>query len=260
MTLVEDLKYIPFEVRQEDAKDIIKQWVHSKSIDFENLVATYIPCWFVSCNVIVASGTQLRQVTIVDGMLFEQQIEERYVIRERTQMDFRNIPYLAVSEGQAMVMEAIGSFDNTTGRSMVPEDLVGIEIDTCEAEETQIQTWLEDVVPRSIDAFLKERYQAYEEVVVELEALEISQVTLRQFLVPVWHMRYQHRNKAYTVWINGQTGQVGGERPLGIRRFFLWRYTQKVKDWILPYLDQENMVTLMHTEEDKGAQVTLVAK
>jgi len=42
---------------------------------------------------------------------------------------------------------------------------------------------------------------------------ELSDVTYKHILLPVWVAAYRHRGKAYNFLVNGRTGQVQGERP-----------------------------------------------
>ena len=41
----------------------------------------------------------------------------------------------------------------------------------------------------------------------------VSDVTFKHILVPVWIAAYRYRGRAYRFVVNGQTGQVAGERP-----------------------------------------------
>ncbi|CAN0604331.1 unnamed protein product, partial [Ectocarpus sp. 12 AP-2014] len=42
---------------------------------------------------------------------------------------------------------------------------------------------------------------------------QISDVTFKHILVPVWIAAYKYRGKSYRFVVNGQTGEVAGERP-----------------------------------------------
>lgn len=48
---------------------------------------------------------------------------------------------------------------------------------------------------------------------IEALSTDISNVTFKHILVPVWLAAYRYRGKAYRVSVNGRTGQVQGERP-----------------------------------------------
>ncbi len=48
----------------------------------------------------------------------------------------------------------------------------------------------------------------------------VSDVTFKHILVPVWLAAYKYRNKSYRFVVNGQTGQVVGERPWSV-----WKIT-----------------------------------
>ncbi len=40
-----------------------------------------------------------------------------------------------------------------------------------------------------------------------------SGMTFKYLLLPIWVGRYRYGNKEYPVWVNGQTGKVGGRKP-----------------------------------------------
>ena len=42
---------------------------------------------------------------------------------------------------------------------------------------------------------------------------KMSDLTFKHILVPVWLAAYKFRGKSYRFVVNGQTGQVWGERP-----------------------------------------------
>ena len=42
----------------------------------------------------------------------------------------------------------------------------------------------------------------------------ISNVRWKHVLLPIWSLQYRFKGKAYTVLVNGQSGQVSGEAPL----------------------------------------------
>ncbi len=48
----------------------------------------------------------------------------------------------------------------------------------------------------------------------------ISDVTFKHILVPVWIAAYRYRGESFRFVVNGQTGQVAGERPWSI-----WKLT-----------------------------------
>ena len=49
---------------------------------------------------------------------------------------------------------------------------------------------------------------------------QISQVTYKHVLVPLWLAAYKYRGKSYRFVVNGQTGEVQGERPWSALKLF----------------------------------------
>jgi len=45
---------------------------------------------------------------------------------------------------------------------------------------------------------------------------EVSDVTFKHILLPVWVAAYRYRGKPYRFVVNGQTGKVQGERPWSV--------------------------------------------
>jgi hypothetical protein len=53
--------------------------------------------------------------------------------------------------------------------------------------------------------------------------LNWSGMTFKHILLPIWVGAYRYRGKTYQVLVNGQTGQVGGEKPSDpLKVFGIW--------------------------------------
>ena len=52
---------------------------------------------------------------------------------------------------------------------------------------------------------------------------EVSQVTFKHILLPVWLAAYRYRDRSYRVLVNGRSGKVSGERPWSV-----WKITLAV--------------------------------
>ncbi len=49
-----------------------------------------------------------------------------------------------------------------------------------------------------------------------------SDMTFKCLLLPLWSGTFRYRGKTYSVWVNGQTGKVGGQRPRDRLKVAAW--------------------------------------
>ena len=47
-----------------------------------------------------------------------------------------------------------------------------------------------------------------------------SDMTFKHVLVPIWLVSYVYGSKSYQVLVNGQTGQIAGDRPYSFWKIF----------------------------------------
>ena len=65
---------------------------------------------------------------------------------------------------------------------------------------------------------------------------QISDVTFKHILVPVWIAAYKYRGRSFRFVVNGQTGQVSGERPWSAWKIALAILTALIAAAIMGYL------------------------
>ena len=58
--------------------------------------------------------------------------------------------------------------------------------------------------------------------IVKSNSLDLKKINTSYIMLPVWMVNIKYNNKLYTFAMNGQTGKVFGEVPLGIKECILW--------------------------------------
>lgn len=221
---------IPFKKVKEDATCAFEKLVKSKPLvpkafkskkNIEKIMGIYIPFWAYDFDV---RGTAEFQATDI-----------------KTWSDFRN--RYTKTDRFSVVCDGIMSYDKVLadGSSRFPDDLM----DSLEPFEYK------DLTPYNhafLAGFLSEKYDVEENVAekraqqrTEKTSVSLLQETIRHqqstllkhnlsikkeksnyILLPVFMVSIKYRDKMYIFAMNGQTGKIVGELPLGIKETIIW--------------------------------------
>ena len=133
----------------------------------------------------------------------------------RVARDFDDVLVLASQSLPKPYTDALAPWDLSELVPYTPEVLAGfraeaytVELDTGFVEA---RAYMDRVIPRDVRFDIggdKQRVHSVD--------TDVSDVTFKHVLLPVWLASYRWNNKPYRVVVNGRTGQVSGERPYSI--------------------------------------------
>jgi DNA-directed RNA polymerase subunit RPC12/RpoP len=125
---------------------------------------------------------------------------------------FDDVLVIASNALPAAFTRAIGHWDLTRLEPFQPEYLAGFrsEAYTVELEPAFLEA--RQIMDRQIVRDVKFDIGGDRQKVDHVDTT-ISDVTFKHILVPLWIAAYRFRGKSYRFVVNGQTGQVAGERP-----------------------------------------------
>lgn len=106
----------------------------------------------------------------------------------------------------------IANWDLTRLEPYVPEYLAGFRAEAYTVDLKDAYVEARDVMDRQIVRDIKFDIGGDRQQVDHVET-QISDVTFKHILVPVWIAAYKYRGRSYRFVVNGQTGAVSGERP-----------------------------------------------
>ena len=204
---------IPFAVTQDQAWERILQWLRTAGLDGcapETPAGVYLPVWVFNVGGEVGWHGEARKQGMIDHPLSgrEPVLQSGVLIPAS-----RKLP-----RGLADVMETF-RLDGL------------IAYDARYLADWPAETYEISVSDASLEARRKSLTQARAEIVnlveadivpdsVTLNSIGLAVESFRLILVPMWSSRYTAEDRRFAVVVNGQTGDVRGERPLrGIRKW-----------------------------------------
>ena len=94
----------------------------------------------------------------------------------------------------------------------LPHYLTGFRAEAYQVDLEQGFTETRAIMDRQIERDVKFDIGGDQQRIHRIET-QVSAVTFKHILLPVWLAAYKYRGKTYRFVVNGQTGRVQGERP-----------------------------------------------
>ena len=116
--------------------------------------------------------------------------------------------------------QALVHWDLTRLEPYQPEYLAGFRAEAYTIELEDAFREARAIMDRQILRDIKFDIGGDRQLVEHVET-ELSDTTFKHILVPVWIAAYRFRGKSFRFVVNGQTGQVSGERPWSVVKISL---------------------------------------
>ena len=94
----------------------------------------------------------------------------------------------------------------------LPHYLAGFRAEAYQVDLEQGFTEARAIMDRQIERDVKFDIGGDQQRIHRIET-QVSAVTFKHILLPIWLAAYKYRSKTYRFVVNGQTGRVQGERP-----------------------------------------------
>ena len=111
--------------------------------------------------------------------------------------------------------KGVSNWDLTRLEPYQPEYLAGFRAEAYTVELADAFVTARGIMDRQIIRDIKFDIGGDRQRVDHVET-QISDVTFKHILVPLWLAAYKYRGQSYRFVVNGQTGQVSGERPWSV--------------------------------------------
>lgn len=230
--LIEPAGVLPFRISRAAAQERFKDWVGNDWLApsdlkagamLDNLHGIYIPYWTFDAQAESSWSGEAGfhyyvpvQTTDREGRTVTQQ-------QQRTRWEYRSGHHSAFYDDlllmasrrltqQEGTVQEVSHYDMTAVVDYDPRFLLGWEAEVYSIDLTEST--------RNAEAQLREREeracadQLGGDVQRSLQVnTSLSQQTFKHLLLPLWICAYTYNGKLYRFLVNGQTGQVAGERP-----------------------------------------------
>ncbi len=139
----------------------------------------------------------------------------RWVARHGlTYENFDDVLVSGLKEYPADLLRSIQPFDLKSALAFQPAYLAGWPALSYDLSMADASLKARERVVQQVRRTLQARINIMQEIRnLRTGAVNWSGMTFKYILLPVWLGAFRYRSKIYPVWINGQTGKVGGEKP-----------------------------------------------
>ena len=228
----------PFEIRESEARSAMTRWLGGLWFaptglrDYARkgraLQGVYVPYWTFDANTRSTysgqRGTIYHEAQPVQLRDREGRVrtEMRQVVRirwtpvsGRVARVFDDVLVLAARSLPKAQTDALLPWDLTRLVPFQPEFLAGFRAEgyTVSLDEgmTEARAYMDRMIERDVRFDIGGDRQDIRRI-----DTEVSDVTFKHILLPVWTAAYRFRGKSYRFVVNGQTGKVQGERPWSV--------------------------------------------
>ena len=221
---------LPFALPEESARNAMKDWLGSlwfAPIGLQQyarkgrkMQGIYVPFWTYDAQTASSyrgeRGTvyYVTQTVMRDGKRVQQQIPKiRWrAASGRVARFFDDVLVLASRSLPKKHTDALHPWDLSALEPYAPEYLAGFRAEaygvTLEEGFVQARAHMDRVIERDVKFDIGGDRQRVHNI-----DTQISDVTFKHILLPVWLAAYKYRGKTYRFVVNGHSGKVQGERP-----------------------------------------------
>lgn len=235
---------IPFQNEKKDAIEAFKNLTKHKPLaprcfksskNIEKVMGVYIPFWAYDLE---ASGT----VEFIGKDYKHWRDEEyyytktsKYEVKKSGKFDFSKVLADASSKFSDDLMDSLEPFDYKQLTEYNHAYLAGFLADKYDISE---EKGLERVSGRTNDTAvdLIKSTVNHESVEVNNNQISVRQKRVYYLLIPVWMVSIRYKEKNYIFAMNGQTGKIVGDIPIGIKEFVIWSISIFIVLFILTFL------------------------
>ena len=220
---------IPFQIDRQDAAQCFHKWIRGlwfapnrlkKAYSEGELRGVYLPFWTYDAQAFASdtgSGGERYTTKDSDG---NTQTETRWYPVSGSVSNFFNDVQICASDLESKALsDKILPFDTIhKTRKYSPEYLSGFFAERYQVKADrgfeEAKDWMEGQLEDMAHSDILSR--GYD--VAQVNSLDAiyEDVTYKQVLLPVWVSSFSYSGKLYQYAINGETGEVGGQRPYSI--------------------------------------------
>ncbi len=224
---------IPFKIKKDDIRGIIDSYYKDKKLlpknffsdaVLEKVQGVYVPFWLFNGNVdgdMAMNAAMVR--TYVQGD-YDVTETSHYLLKRQGAMTFGNVPVDASVRMDNDLMDSVEPYDFNELKPFDPAYLTGFVADrfdtTPDEELNRAETRM---MSTTLDSFrstatLPVTSFAYKD-------LRLSDPSVKYALLPVYVVNCEYKGVKYRYAINGQTGKMVGELPIGKAesRSYFWK-------------------------------------
>ena len=221
---------IPFKNIKEDAINAFTKVTKNKLLvpkcfkdikNIEKVTGVYIPFWAYDLN---ASGeVELRGVDITtwSDSVYRYTRTDTYAVKRRGYFDYEKVLADASSRFKDELMDSIEPFNYN---ELTPYNHAYLSGFLAEKYDVEEEAGLQRATERTMmtcNDLIKSSVR-HSSVSIVNNGMNIKPSHCHYIMLPVWMVNIKYKDKMYTFAMNGQTGKLVGDMPIGTRETILW--------------------------------------
>ena len=221
---------IPFKKVKEDAvvaftnltkgKPLMpKQFKEIKNI--EKIVGVYIPFWSYD---LIAEGNMLflsRDIRIWSDHNYDYTETLKYNVDMYGHLEYNGVLTDASSRFDDDLMDSVEPFDYKELTEYNHAYLSGFMAEKYDVSEDEGLKRATDRTMKTCTEVLQAKIK-HQSSVLQTNNMNITKADSNYIMLPVWMVNINYKDKIYTFAMNGQTGKIVGNIPIGVKETIIW--------------------------------------
>lgn len=221
---------IPFKNVKEDAIEAFKKLTKNKPLtpkcfkdskNIQKITGVYIPFWAYDLEADGQIDFEATDVSTWSDSNYRYTKTSRYSVKRSGHFDFDKVLSDASSRFSDDLMDSIEPFNYSDLVQYNHAYLSGFLAEKYDVDENAgLERAKERTMLTCVD-LVKETVGHQTKTVVN-NAMVINPKVCHYIMLPVWMVNIQYKNKSYTLAMNGQTGKIVGNIPIGVKETVIW--------------------------------------
>ncbi|KZY06375.1 MULTISPECIES: TFIIB-type zinc finger domain-containing protein [unclassified Sulfitobacter] len=221
---------LPFALTEDSAREAMTDWLGSLwfapnglrqyAREHRRMQGIYVPYWTFDANTRSRYSGQrgtvyyVTQTVVRDGKRMQQQVPKvRWTpVSGRVRRFFDDVLVLASTSLPKRFTDALAPWDLAALEPYAPEYLAGFRAEGYGVSLEEGFTEARSIMDRTIERDVKFDIGGDRQRIQSIDT-DVSDVTFKHILLPVWLAAYKYRGRSFRFVVNGRTGTVQGERP-----------------------------------------------
>ena len=216
---------IPFKKSKKEAVQALKDHYKGKPLlpkvfmnenHMEEIKAVYVPFWLFDLDTAGRFSYEATRTRVWEDDDYTYTATKFYHVVRAGKIDFSKIPVDGSKAIDNTMMEAIEPYDYEDLKEFNLSYLSGYMADKYDQEPDELTDRVYERMERSVKDSFEESVKGYETVTPKQEKIKVTKKgKVKYGLFPVWFLNTKWNGKTYSFAMNGQTGHLIGDLPVG---------------------------------------------
>lgn len=228
---------IPFKKSKKEAMEALKAYYSGKPLlpkifkdenHMEEIKPVYVPFWLFDLGVSAKFRYEGVKIHTYKKGEYRYTVSRFYEIMRKGSMKFQRIPVDGSRRIDDTTMEAIEPYDYKELEEFKISYLSGYLANKYDVEPDELTNRVHERIQQSVRNFFRESVMGYDTVLTKKEQVYIQEKgAVKYALLPVWFLNTKWNGKMYSFAMNGQTGRLIGDLPVGkemVVRYWIKRH------------------------------------